>query len=1023
MPDRTRPGLTTPALTIGNLQDGSGKLATGKTNFEKTTKKQQKTIKTLDRITTVGTWNVRTLQPCGKVEELEHELKRYRWNVIGLAEVRWKGNGEKTTDSGNVIWYSGLTDKRQQGVGFIVNKEIVNTVIKVDHISSRIISIRLAAVPMNITIIQVYAPTSDYDDDIIEEFYEQIEIVIATISNKDFLIIQGDWNAKVGGDCNESWTNTAGRFGLGETNHRGYRLLEFAEKHKLVLSNTLHPQKESRKATWHSPDGKSHNQIDYILTPQRFKSSINKASTRTYPGAVIYSDHDLVLCNLQLKLKRKQHTNSKRIKLNTDKLLNEKMKSTYQEEIGIKLENIDIQSQTTSSSYDEIAKVLKNAGEKVLGKVRYKKQSWMTDDILDRCDERRKLKSRKNSSPEKGQEYRTFNSKLRRIMRETKAEWIEKQCSSIDQDIRNGIQSKRGYETLKTLTNSNREKKKKQNVIENKKSKLLTEELEVRKRWTEYCKDLYNYPIKPDTNRLVSRDADSGENLPILRSEVENALKCLKKGKAPGIDNIPGELLINGGTQLVDILTKLCQKVWEEKEWPDSWTQSLIIPIPKKGNLKKCENYRTISLISHASKILLRIILNRLNPMVESILAEEQAGFRKKRSTTEQILNCRIMSEKYIEHGKILCHNFIDFKKAFDRVWHKGLWNILRNYNIDENLILIIESLYNKANSAVLINNEIGDFFKTTVGVRQGCLLSPTLFNIFLEKIMQETLKDHNSSISVGGYNICNLRFADDIDLMAGSITELQKLTDNLQKCSSAYGMEVSSEKSKVLINEHTVGVYDRITMNGEKLETVEKFKYLGSTMTKNGKSDKEIKIRMATANAAMLNLETIWKSRSITLHTKIHLYKSVILSILLYGCESWTISKNMEKRLEAFDTKAYRKILGITYRERKTNEYVKKRIGPVDSLLKIIKKRKLKHYGHTMRHNTLHKLIMQGFVDGKRRSGRPRINWMTNILEWTEKDLGNLLPLPQDRHQWREVCRIAANHIPPTINRSRDKG
>ena len=134
--------------------------------------------------------------------------------------------------------------------------------------------------------------------------------------------------------------------------------------------------------------------------------------------------------------------------------------------------------------------------------------------------------------------------------------------------------------------------------------------------------------------------------------------------------------------------------------------------------------------------------------MVESILAEEQAGFRKKRSTTEQILNCRIMAEKHIEHGKKLCHNFNDFKKAFDQVWHKGLWNIMRYFNIDEHLISIIENLYNKANSAVIINNTIGDFFSTSVGVRQGCLLSPTLFNIFLEKTMQDALKEHTSTLA-----------------------------------------------------------------------------------------------------------------------------------------------------------------------------------------------------------------------------------------------------------------------------------
>ena len=109
--------------------------------------------------TTMGTWNVRTLHQCGKVNELTHELKRYQWDIIGLAEVRWTGFGEVTTDEGHKIWYSGDSIKHQHGVAFIVKKEAVGTVISCTPISSRLISIRISAKPQNITAIQVYAPT------------------------------------------------------------------------------------------------------------------------------------------------------------------------------------------------------------------------------------------------------------------------------------------------------------------------------------------------------------------------------------------------------------------------------------------------------------------------------------------------------------------------------------------------------------------------------------------------------------------------------------------------------------------------------------------------------------------------------------------------------------------------------------------------------------------------------------------------------------------------------------------------
>ena len=136
----------------------------------------------------------------------------------------------------------------------------------------------------------------------------------------------------------------------------------------------------------------------------------------------------------------------------------------------------------------------------------------------------------------------------------------------------------------------------------------------------------------------------------------------------------------------------------------------------------------------------------------------------------------------------------------FDRVWHSGLWKVMEDFGIDEGLIEVIQALYKHSSSAVLLNNQIGQFFPTTVGVRQGCLLSPVLFNIFLERIMLNTLEDHYTFISIGGRPVCNLRFADDIDLMAGSNSELQSLTDRLSASASAFGMEVSTEKSKVMV-------------------------------------------------------------------------------------------------------------------------------------------------------------------------------------------------------------------------------
>ena len=274
---------------------------------------------------------------------------------------------------------------------------------------------------------------------------------------------------------------------------------------------------------------------------------------------------------------------------------------------------------------------------------------------------------------------------------------------------------------------------------------------------------------------------------------------------------------------------------------------------PKERNVQLCQNYRTIS---HPSKVMLKVILNKLQPQAEEIIAEEQAGFRAGRSTTEQIFNLRILCEKYLQHQQNLYHVFIDFKKAFDRVLHEAFWVTMRKYNINTNIIRVLESLYDKAQSVVLFNGSTGDWFRTTIGVRQGCLLSPTLFNIFLERIMCETLDDHEDSVSIGGRPITNVRFADDI---------------------------VVNAETKVMTNNPN-GFQRESKINGQRLEEVENFKYLRAVGSSEG-SKPEILSRIAQTTASLSRLKIIWrdKDKNISLAFKVKLMRTLILSTFLY--------------------------------------------------------------------------------------------------------------------------------------------
>ena len=193
---------------------------------------------------------------------------------------------------------------------------------------------------------------------------------------------------------------------------------------------------------------------------------------------------------------------------------------------------------------------------------------------------------------------------------------------------------------------------------------------------------------------------------------------------------------------------------------------------------------------------MLKVILNRLKLQAEERISEEQAVFRAGRSTTEQIFNLRTLCEKYLQH---------------------------QQNNISANLVRTIEQLYDKATPAVQMNGSIGEWFRTTVGIRQGCLLSPTLVNIYLERIMSDALEEHGGKVSVGGRNISNLRFADDIDALAEEEQELEALVESLDKPCTRYKMEISAEKTKLMTNSAN-GIKREIKVKEQKLGTVTSF-------------------------------------------------------------------------------------------------------------------------------------------------------------------------------------------------------
>ena len=390
-----RPGQQGPRPLPSN-QGRVGKSATGR--HPNTTGNTQR-LKLIKNTLTVGTWNVQTLWAAVKLGLLRNEMKRSSHDIIGISEVRWAGKGE--TSAGDFIW-SGEEKLHIRGVGFLLSAQAKRALIGYNPVSSRIISARFEAVPFNITVIHVYAPTSASSDEDIETFYSDIEGTLAKTGKSDVIILTGDWNAKVG-DGNADWKCAMGKYGYGDRNERGERLLEFATAHSLYICNTRFEQKPNRKWTWTTPDGVHKNMIDLILIQQRWKTSV--INCRTFQSADISSDHSLVLCNIKLRLKKLHNKTLQSLRADVNRLRDEKARQSYSatlaRNIGIIQPTRDIEKHAS-----DIGKAIKDAALATIPTRRTSKKHWISEDTLKLTDEKRQLRLVKNLSPEQAQLHR-----------------------------------------------------------------------------------------------------------------------------------------------------------------------------------------------------------------------------------------------------------------------------------------------------------------------------------------------------------------------------------------------------------------------------------------------------------------------------------------------------------------------------------------------------------------------------------------------------------------------------------------
>lgn len=964
----------------------------------------------------IGSWNVRTMFEAGKSMQVAAEMRKYNITILGISETRWTGTGQTRLSTGELLLYSGHeedTAPHTYGVALMLSKTAQGALIGWEAHGPRIIiaTFKTQKRRINMDVIQCYAPTNESSDGTKEEFYERLLGIVQSRPERNMVIAMGDFNAKIGSD-NRGYEEIMGQQGLGVMNDNGERFADFCATSNLVIGGSFFHHKRIHKVTWVSPDQVTENQIDHICIGKKYRRSLQ--DVRGKRGADVASDHHLIVARLKLKLKRTGiGVNSRQRQRYNTTVLKDR---TKQEEFKIALANKfqilqDLpEEESIDKRWQGVKEAFTSPCQEVLGPRKLCHKEWISAESIRRIEERKMKKAALNNSRTRAnkiiaqEEYREACRKTKRSIRTDKRNYIETLATEAEGAARQGnIQDL--YSTIKKMTGNYSVPMR---PVKDKNGKTIPNDWGQRDRWMQHFEELLNRPAPHNPPNIEPADRDLRIDCGIpTREEICKAIKQLKHGKAAGPDNIPAEALKTDIETSVDILHPLFRKIWEEEQVPTEWKEGYLVKLPKKGDLSSCSNYRGITLLSIPGKVLNRVILNRIKDAVDPQLRDQQAGFRKNRSCTDQIATLRIIVEQSLEWNSPLYVNFIDYEKAFDSVDRQTLWKLLRHYGVPEKITTIIKNSYEGMTCRVVHGKQLTDAFQVNTGVRQGCLLSPFLFILAIDWIMKKSTENRRNGIQWTLWTqLDDLDFADDLALLSQTKQQMQEKTILVAENSSRLGLTIHKGKSKVLrvneVNEMP------IILEGEELEEVEKFTYLGSVIDKQGGTEADVKARMGKARVKFHQMKKIWGTSALSIKSKIRVFNTMIKPILLYGSETWRTTVTIMKRIQTFINTCLRRILQIRWPDTISNQELQQRTGqqPVED---DILRRRWGWIGHTLRKPTSSttRQALTWNPQGKRRRGRPRNSWRRSLdtdIKIMNQTWRQLERVAQDRTAWRAL-------------------
>ncbi|CAH1233043.1 Hypp565 [Branchiostoma lanceolatum] len=872
-------------------------------------------------------------------ELVGNELDRLSVAVAGLTEVRWPGSGSHVANDFNFLWSGRDDGQHRQGVALALAPSASRALVHWKPVNNRLLLARLRHTHGRVSVIVAYAPTNMAPDEEKDEFYIQMSALMDDISRHDIIWVLGDFNATTGPD-RDGFERALGPHGTGSCNNNGSRLLEFCTNHHLRTERSFFPHKRIHSMTWISNDGYTRKELDHILTNRRWHTTTD---CRVYRSAELgNTDHRLLAMTVCLRLQRDPTSKVQR-KVDISRLRSPEVAAHFQLDLHNRFAALSTDEDNSEEIWSDFKKGITTAATKVLGhKRRKKKKDFLSEETLHVVEARRTARLEGNHS-----DHRRLNAQRNKLLRKDKQTWLDDLADEAEASARRGDQGSL-YRTLKTLSGKSTPPTAPVKALDG--SIPDTPEKQVA-RWREHFQSLLNRPPPTPSPQLDEQAAsatedDSVPTGPPVLDEVAKAIQKLKAGRAAGADGIAPELLLQGGPAVAHQLQHLFTAIWNSEAIPADWLLGVILPFWKKGPKDLCSNYRGITLLSVPGKVFANVLLARLRPLLLRKQRREQSGFTPGRSTVDRILALRLLAERRREYRKPLYAAYVDLKQAFDSVDRPALWKILKIIGVPAKLIKLLSLLYSDTSSCVRVNGKMSDSFTINSGVRQGCVLAPTVFNTAIDYVMGRTVAQCACGASFGDITITDLDYADDVAILAELLDVLQLALEVMDRETQPLGLMVSWEKTKVQSLSDYEAPPAALVINTHRVEPVDRFCYLGGTITSDCKCDVDINLRIGRASSAMANLDRVWCSRRISPQTKIRLYNSLVLPILTYGGETWTLTAAQECRLDAFDTKCQRRILGIRWYDHISNDILRERSNqpPLSGKLRSARLRLLGH-------------------------------------------------------------------------------